>query len=348
MRYVMLGKTGLKISELGFGGIPIIRLSSDTAVNVLRRAYDQGITFYDTAYVYRDSEEKIGRAFDGMRDKVVIATKTIRRDGQSSTEQLEKSLRMLRTDYIDLYQLHQIAQEKDLIAAVAPGGVFEAVVKARDQGKIRYIGVTSHNLSMAVKLVKTGLFDTVQFPFNFIENDAETELHGTALERNIGMLAMKPFAGGMIDNAEIAVKFLRQYPDVIPIPGFDSVASVDEVVSLYRHSNVVTEEDRRLMEKYRIELGKQFCRRCEYCQPCPNGVSITIAMGYKVIASRMSPAVATEFCKPAMETVKLCIECGDCLDRCPYDLPIPEMLKAGYDLYEQHRNQTEQNQEKRG
>ena len=336
MRYVRFGKTGLQISELGFGGIPIIRLSRDTAVKVLHRAYERGITFYDTANAYRDSEEKIGCAFDGIREKVIIATKTIKRDVQSAMKDLENSLRMLRTDYIDLYQLHQIAQEKDLNAVTAPGGALEAVVKARDEGKVRFIGATSHNLSMAVKLVKTGLFSSIQFPFNFIEDAAKDELHTTAHELDMGILAMKPFAGGMIDNADIAIKFLRQYPDVIPIPGYDSVDSVDEVVSFYHSPNIVTERDTRLMEKYRTELGKQFCRRCEYCQPCPNGVMITMAMAYKIIASRMSPAVSVEFSRAAMESVKLCDECGTCIERCPYELSIPEMLKSSYDLYEQH------------
>jgi len=339
MRMVKLGKTGLTISEVGFGGIPIIRLDTATAVKVLRHAYEQGITFYDTANAYRDSEDKIGLAFDGIRHNVILATKTIKRDAKSATEHLENSLRLLKTDYIDLYQLHQAAQEKDWDAAAASDGVFEAVVRARDQGKIRFIGVTSHSLTMALKLVKMGFFSTVQFPFNFIEDAAKDELHVAALEREMGILAMKPFAGGVIDNATVAFKFLRQYPAVVPIPGFDSVASVDEIVSIYGHDNTVTQKDRGIMDDYRVKLGKQFCRRCEYCQPCPNGVMITTAMGYKLIASRMSPAVSIDFARVAMESIKLCIVCGECVERCPYELPIPEMLKANYDLYETHRNQ---------
>jgi uncharacterized protein len=337
MRYVNLGKTGLKISEVGFGGIPIIRLDTDTAVKVLRRAYEQGITFYDTANLYRDSEEKIGRAFDGMRKKIVLATKTFQRDGTKAMGQLENSLRMLKTDYIDLYQLHQVAQEKDLLAITAPKGALEAVAKAHKQGKVRFIGVTSHNLAMAVKLVKTGLFATVQFPFNFIEDESKDKLHREARKRGMGILAMKPFAGGVIDNSKIAIKFLRQHPDVIPLVGFDSVASVDEVVSFYERENRVTRKDQELMDKYRVELGKQFCHRCEYCQPCPHGVMITPAMAYKVVASRMSPAVAVDFSRVMMESVKLCQECGECEERCPYELPVQEMLKANYDLYERHR-----------
>jgi predicted aldo/keto reductase-like oxidoreductase len=332
----MLGKTGLEVSELGFGGIPIIRLDMDTAIQVLQRAYARGITFYDTANAYRDSEEKIGRAFDGIRGKVVIATKTIQRSASNALKQLENSLRMLKTDYIDLYQLHQVAQEKDWQAVTAPGGALEAVVKAQEEGKIRFIGVTSHNLSMAVKLVKTGLFSTIQFPFNFIEDAANDELFPAARDLGMGILSMKPFAGGMIDNAEIAIKYLRQFQEVIPIPGYDSVSSVDQITSFYRKANTLTSADGELMKKYRHELGKQFCRRCEYCQPCPNGVMITMAMGYKILAARMSPAVSVDFARVAMESVKECTECDICLDRCPYELPIHDMLKANYRLYESH------------
>jgi predicted aldo/keto reductase-like oxidoreductase len=336
MRYVMLGRTGLEISELGFGGIPIIRLDRDSAIQVLRRAYDKGITFYDTANAYRDSEDKIGKAFEGIRGKIIIATKTLQRSAINATKQLENSLRMLKTDYIDLYQLHQIAQEKDWQAVTAPDGALEAVVKAKKEGKIRFIGVTSHNLAMAVKLSKTGLFSTIQFPFNFIEDAAKDKLFPVARELGMGIISMKPFAGGMIDNAEIAIKYLRQYPEAIPIPGYDSVDSVDQVTSYYQRPSVLTGIDHELMEKYRQELGKRFCRRCEYCQPCPNGVMITIAMGYKILASRMSPAVAVDFARVAMESVKECTECEICIERCPYELPIHDMLKANYDLYEQH------------
>ncbi len=337
MRYLKLGKTDLIISELGFGCIPIIRLDHGTAVAALRHACEQGITFYDTANAYHDSEDKIGDAFSGMREKIVLATKTLKRTAPEALEHLESSLRRLKTDHIDLYQLHQIAQEEDWNAVTAPTGALEALVKAKKEGKIRWIGVTSHNLAMAIRLVKTDLFSTIQFPFNFIEDAAKDELHAAAFERGMGILAMKPFAGGMINNAAVAFKFLRQYPGVIPLPGFDSVEAVNEVVSFYGHPNRVTEQDLRLMEAYRTELGKQFCRRCEYCNPCPQGVMITKAMGYKVIAGRMSPAVAVEFSRAAMESVKLCTFCGTCQDRCPYDLPIQEMLKKHYDLYEKHR-----------
>lgn len=336
MRFQQLGNTGMTVSELGFGGIPILRLESGEAEKIVRHAFDRGINFFDTAYAYRDSEEKIGRAFAGRRDKVIIATKTMRRDGAGALEQLEQSLQRLQTDYIDLYQLHQVAQESVWQTISAPGGALEVLQKAKVAGKIRFLGVTSHSRPMAIKLIQTGLFSTVQFPFNFIEVDAAGDLHPEARRLGMGILVMKPFAGGVIDNATVAFKYLRQFPDAIPLPGFDSVEAVDEVVSFYKTPNQVSSEDEALMATYRRELGQQFCRRCEYCQPCPQGVMITPAMGYQVVARRMSPAVSIEFSRAAMETVPQCIECGICIQRCPYDLPIPTMLKKHYAMWEQH------------
>lgn len=336
MQYRKLGKTGLTVSEVGFGCIPIIRLDTEQAVKTLRHAYERGITFYDTANAYRDSEAKLGKAFAGMRDKIVIATKTGRRDGDGAREHMENSLRMLQTDYIDLYQLHQVSTEKDWEVASAAGGALEVITKAKEAGKIRHIGVTSHSLTMAQRLVQTGLFSTIQFPFNFIEDAAQGDLRKLAQESNTGFIVMKPFAGGMIDNATIAFAFLRQFPEMLPIPGFDSPEAVDEIVGFYGRPNMVTQAELDLMDTYRQELGKQFCRRCEYCQPCPHGVNITPAMGYQVIARRMSPAVAVEFAGGVMETVPQCVECGACIERCPYDLPIPEMLKKHYAMYKEH------------
>jgi uncharacterized protein len=336
MRYQTLGKTDLEVSELGFGGIPIIRLAVEEAVPVLRRAFDRGITLYDTANMYVDSEEKIGRAFDGLRHKVILATKTIKRDREGAEAHIEQSLRSLRTDYIDLFQFHQVSQEAHYEALSGPSGALEAVMRAREAGKIRYVGFSSHSLTMALRLVQTGLFSTVQFPFNFLEGAPQEELHPAARQLGLGILAMKPFGGGVIEDGELCFKFLRQWPDVIPLAGFDTVAGVDEIVDLYQTENTVSPDDLAAMENYRTELGQRFCRRCEYCQPCPQGVMVNAAMIYPVIAHRMSPRVAAEFSAKAMESVRNCIECGECSEKCPYDLPIPEMIREHLAMYEDH------------
>jgi predicted aldo/keto reductase-like oxidoreductase len=339
MNYISLGKTGLKVSAVGFGGIPIIRLQTDEAVKVLRHAFDRGITFYDTANMYRDSEAKIGQALSHVRDKIIIATKTTQRNAAEFRQNLEGSLKAMKTDYIDLYQFHQVANDEEWEKITKEGGAWGESVKAKQEGKIRFLGVTSHSLQIAIKLAKTGLFSSVQFPFNLIEQEAKDELHKYCREKGIASIVMKPFAGGVIDNAAIAFKYLRQFPDIIPIPGFDSVKKVNEIISIYEYQNDITNHDLKLMEKYRQELGKVFCRRCEYCQPCPNGVLITSAMGYPIVASRMSPKVSVEFLKVPMESTQLCDECGACIEKCPYNLPIPDLLKKNYDLFETHRSQ---------
>jgi len=336
MKYVPLGKTGLTVSEFGFGCIPIIRLPKDESVRVLRHAFERGITFFDTANAYRDSEDKLGAAFAGLRDQVVIASKTLLRSAQGATAHLEQTLRMLKSDYLDLYQLHQIAQEQDWQEVTAPGGALEALARAKEAGKIRHLGVTSHNLEMALRLVETGLFESIQFPFNLIEQGAKDELIGAARDRGMAFICMKPFGGGVIDDAAVAFKYLREHADIIPIPGFESIGQVEEILSIYAEPNLVSEQDLARMESYRGELGKRFCRRCEYCQPCPQGVMITPAMGYPIVANRMSPSVAVEFCQKPMESVLHCTGCGACIKRCPYDLRIPDILKANYAMYEKH------------
>jgi len=190
---------------------------------------------------------------------------------------------------------------------------------------------------MAVRLIKTGLFASIQFPFNFVEPDARDELHVVARDLGLGILAMKPFGGGVLDNAALVFKFLRQYPDVVPIPGLESGAGVDEVVAFYDRPNVIEGDDLAAMDRYREELGRQFCRRCEYCQPCPNGVLITPAMAYPVVARRMSPQIAVNFARKAMESAAGCTECGACLSRCPYQLPIPALLRRNYEMFCEHR-----------
>jgi predicted aldo/keto reductase-like oxidoreductase len=336
MRYIPLGRTGVEVSEVGFGGIPIIRLSTDEAILVLRRAFDRGVTLYDTANMYLDSEEKIGLAFSGMRRQVVLATKTIKRDAAGAMAHIEQSLSLLRTDYLDLFQFHQVSQEADYQTIIGPKGALEAAIRAQKAGKIRHIGVSSHGLQMAVKLIQTGLFSTVQFPFNFLEDAAREELHPLARQLDVGVLAMKPFAGGMLENGELCFKFLRQWPDVIPLAGFDTVEGVDQIADLYETQNMVSSDDLSTMERHRTDIGQRFCRRCEYCQPCPQGVMVNPAMIYPVIAHRMSPAKAANFSVKAMESVRNCVECGKCVERCPYDLPIPEMIKEHLAMYEEH------------
>jgi len=339
MKYVKLGKTGIEISEVGFGCIPIIRLSNQDAADVLKYALDRGINFYDTANLYRDSEEKIGMAFKGSRDKVVLATKTFKRDAVGAAQHIENSLRMLQTDYIDLFQFHQVSKEEEWETILGPGGAMETVIRAKEEGKVRSIGFSSHSHSMSIKLIKTNLFESLMFPFSFIEDSAVGEMLNLIREHEMSFLAMKPFGGGVIDDAQLTFKFLRQYPEAVPVPGFDTMEQIDEILNIYEKPNIVTPEDLVLMEKYKQELGSKFCRRCEYCQPCPSGVLITLAMTYPVVSKRMSPTVSVEFAKSAMDSIANCTDCGACIEKCPYQLPIPQILQENYKMYDEHRKE---------
>ena len=244
MKYLPFGKTGVSLSEVGFGGIPIVRLAPEESDRVLKRAFDRGITLFDTANSYKGSEEKIGRALAPVRDKIFLATKSKNRDGKGMAEHIDLSLKRMKTDYIDLYQFHMVVQEDDWNAIMAPGGAMEAALDARRKGKIRFIGLTSHGVPMALKAVASGHFASIQFPFNFIENEAAKELHPLARKLGVAILAMKPFGGGALTDASLAFKFLRSYHDLFPIPGFDSVESVDEITEIYNAPNSVTQADR--------------------------------------------------------------------------------------------------------
>lgn len=333
MRSIRLGRTGLMVSELGFGGIPIIRLDFDDAVAVVRHCYERGITFFDTANVYGNSEKKIGAALESVRDKVFLATKTLMRDAENAGEHIEYSLENLKTDCIDLYQTHNIANKETLDTILAPGGAYEPLAKAREARRIRFIGFSSHNIPTAIEACRTGKFDTVQFPFNFIESDPADELFKVAEQMDMGIIAMKPLGGGLLERADLCFKFLRQYPNVVPIPGIQAREEVDQIVALYDSPAPLMEADREAMDEIRADLGTRFCHRCEYCQPCKNDVKVPGVLNFRSVMKRMMPAAAIAMASAAMDSVENCDECGECIEKCPYDLPIPDLLKENLALY---------------
>jgi uncharacterized protein len=333
MKSVRLGATGLKVSEIGFGGIPIIPLPCDEAVAVVRHCLDLGITFFDTANMYPTSEEKLGIALKPARSRVVIATKTAQRGAKGAAEHLDLSLRQLQTDWIDVYQLHNVSNADALKQVLAPQGAYEAAAKARDAGKIRVIGISSHSIPTAIAALKTGLFQTLQFPFNFIENDPLQELFPLATRNQVGIIGMKPLGGGLLERACLCFKFLQQHPCVVPIPGVRSSKEIDEIMELYRHPEPLSEADSEAIEKIRSELGERFCHRCEYCMPCEQGVQISSVLMLKPAARRLSQEGVKGWLGAAMQTVGKCIECGECEQKCPYHLPIPDLLKENLALY---------------
>jgi hypothetical protein len=338
MKTKRLGATGLEVSEIGFGGIPIIPLPRDEAVAVVRHCLDLGVTFFDTANMYTTSEEKLGMALKGHRRQVVIATKTAQRDAKGAAGHLELSLRQLQTDWIDVYQLHNLSNEDALRQVLAPGGAYEAAARARDAGKIRFIGLSSHSIPTAIEGLRTGLFQTLQFPFNFIENDPLQELFPLAARNRVGIIGMKPLGGGLLERADLCFKFLQQHPDVLPIPGVRSNKEIDEIVQFYRDPEPMSEADLKAIEAIRSDLGKRFCHRCEYCMPCARGVQISSILMLKPAAKRLSREAVKGWLGAAMETAETCAECGECEQKCPYHLPIPDLIKENLALYRHYLN----------
>ena len=335
MKSVRLGKTGLQVSCIGFGGIPIQRLSEAEAVRVVRRALDLGVTWIDTANGYTTSEERIGKAIAGRRDQVVIATKTGAGDRETARQHLELSLKRLQTDYIDLWQFHGVSSQAKYDAVLGPGGAMEAAREAVLEGKVRHIGITSHSMEMALKAVPSGHFETVQFPFNFVTNEAVETLLPLAQEHDVGFIAMKPFAGGLLDQANLSIKYLLQFEGVAPDPGIEKVEEIEEIVSIVEGPWAMTAAERAALEAIRTEVGTRFCRRCQYCMPCPEGVEIATIMNVHSFYRRFPrERFAGGGLAAAMATAANCVQCGECEAKCPYELPIIEMLAEYAAFYE--------------
>ncbi len=335
MQTMRLGRTGLVVSRVGFGGIPIQRCSEDGAVAVVRRCLRLGITFYDTANGYTTSEERIGKALSGRRRDVVIATKTTARDKATAAEHLELSLKRLDTEYLDLWQFHNVSTSEAYEQVLGPGGAMEVAQEALKGGKIRHIGISSHSIESALQAVTSGRFETIQFPFNFVTNEAKDELIPLAERHDVGFIAMKAFAGGMLQEASLAIKYLLQFETVLPDPGIEKVAEIEEIVDIVNGAWELTSEEQDKIETIRAEVGTRFCRRCGYCQPCPQGVEIPLLMNYESFLKRFPQKHMLEgWVAEAMESGRDCIQCGECEERCPYQLPIREMLAEGLEAYD--------------
>lgn len=333
MEYRILGKTGLKISRMGFGGIPIQRIDAEGTKTVIRQLHAAGVNYIDTARGYTVSEEYLGYALEGIRQDFVLATKSMARTKEAMAADIDTSLKNLRTDYIDLYQIHNPSPE-DLETVQAPGGALEALLEAKTAGKIGHIGITLHPVTMFEKAVELDWVETIMFPYNIVETQGE-ELIRKCGEKNIGFIDMKPLAGGAIDDATLALRFIAANPDVtVLIPGMASPAEAEQNLAAINDRAPLTEQEQEKIEAIRKSLGTQFCRRCNYCAPCTAGISIYsmfLMQGYhdRYHLKEWSKARYHAMAKKASD----CIECGVCETRCPYNLPIREMLKKVKDLF---------------
>jgi uncharacterized protein len=328
MQYRILGSTELKVSAIGFGGIPVQRISVEEAKKVILKAEESGINFIDSARGYTVSEEFIGEALDGRRNKWIIATKSMARDKASMARDIEISLKNFKTDYIDLYQFHNIRTESDLNKVLSEGGAYAALLEAKEMGKIRFIGITSHSADLLKIAIETGKFETIMYPYNIVENQGE-DLFRRAAELNIGVIAMKPMAGGAIEEGTLALKYILQNGAITTaIPGMADVKEIEENTKAVEQLNAFTIEEKGRISKIIEGLGKEFCRRCGYCGPCPQKIDIPtmfVLNGYKERYNLAHWGAERYFSMQAR--AKDCIECGACEKRCPYDLPIRNMLK---------------------
>ena len=336
METMRLGKTKLITSRIGIGGIPLTRPPAAEAARIVRYAIDRGINFVDTAFGYSDSEERIGRGIAGVRDRVIIATKTPADDAATAMEHLATSLRRLGTDYIDLWQLHGISSEGRLKAVLAPGGAYEAADRAVQQGKVRYIGFSSHNVDVAGQCVATGLFATAQVPFNFISDEAAQGLLEQCEAADVGFIGMKPFAGGAIRDVGLAFRWLLQYPAVLPDPGIERVEEIDQIIAVVDGGQALTEADRAAIAGIRAQLGSRFCRQCEYCMPCPQGVIIPGMMYLPLLYDLWPPErfFSWRLVTASVEGAARCTSCGICETKCPYQLPIRDMMREHLGFYD--------------
>ena len=328
---VTLGKTGITVEKNAFGALPIQRISREEAVKLLRKAYDHGVTFYDTARFYTDSEEKVGEAFAGMREKVYIATKTGASDAEGFWKDLSTSLGNLRTDYIDLYQFHNPA------FCPKPGdgsGLYEAMLEAKEKGMVRHIGITNHRLNVAEEAIQSGLYETLQFPFSYLATEKELGLVEKCAQADMGFIAMKALAGGLITNSAAAYAYLAQYENVLPIWGVQRERELDEFLSYIDNPPVLNEELSAVIAGDREELLGDFCRGCGYCMPCPAGIEINTCARMSLLIRR-SPSAAqlTPGAQEMMKKIENCLHCGRCKEKCPYGLDTPGLLEKNYQDY---------------
>lgn len=335
MNTITLGSTGITTIQNAFGALPVQRVDYDEATNILRRAYEGGMTFFDTARAYSNSEEKIGLAFgdmwSSMRDKIYIATKTAATTPEEFEKQLNLSLSLLKTDYVDIYQFHCVNQ------CYKPGdgtGMYECMLKAKAEGKIRHIGVTAHKIEIAFECVNSGLYETIQYPFSYLASPREIELYEAAKAHNMGFIAMKGLAGGLINNSKAAMAFMTQYDNVLPIWGIQKMSELEEWLSYIDNTPELDDDMRAYIEKERTELMGDFCRGCGYCMPCPMGITINQCARMSLMLRRApSAGWLNEHWQEEMKKIETCLNCGKCSSKCPYELNTPALLKKNYEDY---------------
>ena len=333
METVRLGKTEITVPKNGFGALPVQRVSLEDGVKLLRNAYEGGFRFFDTARAYSDSEEKLGEALADVREHIFLATKTMAKDGEGFKRDLDASLKLLKTDYIDIYQFHNPS------FCPKPGdgsGLYEAMGEAKRQGVVRHIGITNHRIHVAREAIESGLYETLQFPFCYLATDKDLELVKMCREADMGFIAMKALSGGLITNSAAAYAYLAQYDNVLPIWGVQRQSELEEFLRYMDEPPALTEELRAVIEGDRKELSGNFCRGCGYCMPCPVEIEINTCARMSLLIRRSpSDKQLTEKAQAMMKKIENCLHCGACAKKCPYGLDTPKLLEENYKDYQE-------------
>jgi predicted aldo/keto reductase-like oxidoreductase len=336
MEKIRFGNTDLNVSKVAMGGIPIMRLDKKDAVKVVQNVIEMGINFIDTANAYGDSEEKIGEAIKKYpRENIVLASKSAARDSKTFMEHIDLSLKRLETDYIDIYQMHAVSDSQTMDKVMAPGGAYDGLEKAVSSGKVRHYGFSSHNVPISEKMMKTNKFQVTQIPLNFLDIEAE-KLVPFARKLDIGLIAMKPMGGGLFEDAGLAFRYLGQFQGIVPDPGIEKTEEMNQIIEIIENQEPFSNKDKEMVKKIKQETGENWCHRCGYCLPCSQDINIPMALVVKSTLKRSGDFGAQSFIKPSIEKARECIECRDCMERCPYDLDIPELLKDNIKLWDEY------------
>jgi len=343
MEQVKLGKTGLMVTRLGFGGIPVQRLGEAEGVALVKRCLELGINFFDTANAYTTSEGFIGKAIAGRHQGLVLATKSTSRTPQTLERHINLSLERLGVETIDLYQIHALDDFETYRNVIGPDGILATLERARDQGKIKHIGASFHSMDVATIAAQSGHFETLMFPFNFVDRQAADELIPLCQQNGVGFIAMKPMGGGVLENAPVAIKFLLQFPGVVPVAGVEFTWQIEELVSIVNGDLALSPEEERQMAQIAEGLDKRYCRHCSYCQPCPQDIIIGAVLDFPTFVKRFPTEVfLSGWMAENMEKAQTCTECEECEERCPFKLPIREMLHDNVALFRKLRDSASQ------
>jgi predicted aldo/keto reductase-like oxidoreductase len=334
MEKVRLGRTNLVVTKLGWGGIPIQRVGEREGVSVIRAVIEMGVDLLDTGRAYTNSERRIGLALQKIDRRVVLSSKSHVRTAKIYNE-VQESLKQMKVKKVDIYHLHSVSNFEEYEKVMAPGGAYESLTRAQDEGFIDHIGISSHNLKVLERAIEEGHFEVIMACYSFLEPGAAEKVFPLAKQKDIGILAMKPFSGGVIEEAGPALRFVLSTPGIVPIPGSETLERARENWKIFKEAHSLTEKDREQMEAVKREFDRRFCRRCDYCQPCSEKINIQLALGLKTIIKRFGPPAAESgWIKELIEKARNCTECGDCLPRCPYELPISDMIKENLAWYD--------------